>query len=80
MERADFERLRWRCIRRAFLELDIMLTRFLDNGFERLSPEQQQAFVELVDMEDHELWYWVGGKTECDDPRFAPIVAAIRKS
>ena len=80
MERADFERLRWRCIRRAFLELDIMLTRFLDNGFERLSPEQQQAFVELADMEDHELWYWVGGKAECDDPRFAPIVAAIRKS
>lgn len=80
MERADFERRRWRCIRRAFLELDIMLTRFLDNGFERLSPEQQQAFVELADMEDHELWYWVGGKTECDDPRFAPIVAAIRKS
>ena len=80
MERADFERLRWRCIRRAFLELDIMLTRFLDNGFERLSPEQQQAFVELADMEDHELWYWVGGKTECDDPRFAPIVAAIRNS
>ena len=59
MERADYERLRWRCIRRAFLELDIMLTRFLDNGFERLSPEQQQAFVELADMEDHELWYWV---------------------
>ena len=57
-----------------------MLTRFLDNGFERLSPEQQQAFVELADMEDHELWYWVGGKTECDDPHFAPIVAAIRKS
>ena len=57
-----------------------MLIRFLDNGFERLSPEQQQAFVELADMEDHELWYWVGGKTECDDPRFAPIVAAIRKS
>ena len=80
MERADFERLRWRFIRRAFLELDIMLTRFLDNGFERLSPEQQQAFVELADMEDHELWYWLSGKTECDDPRFAPIVAAIRKS
>ena len=80
MERADFERLRWRCIRRAFLELDIMLTRFLDNGFDRLSAEEQQAFVELADMEDHELWYWVGGKAECDDPRFAPIVAAIRKS
>ena len=80
MERADFERLRWRCIRRALLELDITLTRFLDDGFEELSDEQQQVFVELADMEDHELWYLLSGKAECDDPRFAPIVAAIRKS
>jgi succinate dehydrogenase flavin-adding protein (antitoxin of CptAB toxin-antitoxin module) len=79
MERADYERLRWRCIRRALLELDITLTRFLDNGFEQLSDEQQQVFVELADMEDHELWYMINGQAECDDPRFAPIVALIRK-
>ena len=80
MERADYERLRWRCIRRALLELDITLTRFLDDGFDQLTDEQQQVFVEMADMEDHELWYWLSGKTECDDPRCAPIVAAIRKS
>ena len=28
MERSDYERLRWRCIRRALLELDVTLTRF----------------------------------------------------
>jgi antitoxin CptB len=80
MERKDYERLRWRCIRRALLELDITLTRFLDNGFEQLSEDQKQAFVELADWEDHDLWYLLSGKTECDDPRFAPIVDAIRKS
>ena len=80
MERKDYERLRWRCIRRALLELDITLTRFLDSGFDKLSDEEQQVFVELADMEDHELWDWLSGKAECDDPRFAPIVAAIRKS
>ncbi len=80
MERADYERLRWRCIRRALLELDITLTRFLDKGFEQLSAEEQQVFVELADMEDHELWDWLSGKTECDDPHFAPIVTKIRKS
>ena len=80
MERADYERLRWRCIRRALLELDITLTRFLDKGFEQLTAEEQQVFVELADMEDHELWDWLSGKVECDDPRFAPIVATIRKS
>ena len=30
MEREDYERLRWRCIRRGLLEVDIALTRFLD--------------------------------------------------
>jgi succinate dehydrogenase flavin-adding protein (antitoxin of CptAB toxin-antitoxin module) len=81
MERADYERLRWRCIRRALLELDITLTRFLDGGeFEKLNDEQQQAFVELADMEDHDLWDLLTGKAEIDDPCLAHLVAQIRKS
>ncbi len=80
MERADYERLRWRCIRRALLELDITLTRFLDDGFDKLNEAQQQAFVELADMEDYDLWDLLTGKAETDDPRLAPIVAMLRKS
>jgi len=80
MLREDYERLRWRCIRRALLELDIALTRFLDNGFEQLNDDQQQAFAELADMEDHDLWYLISGQAETDDPRLAPIVAMVRKS
>ena len=76
MERADYERLRWRCIRRALLELDITLTRFLDGGdFEKLTDDQQEAFVELADMED-----LLTGKAEIDDPRLAQVVSLIRKS
>ncbi|KAB2927425.1 MAG: succinate dehydrogenase assembly factor 2 [Dechloromonas sp.] len=81
MERADYERLRWRCIRRALLELDITLTRFLDSGeFEKLNDDQQQAFVELADMEDYDLWDLLTGKAEIEDPRLVPIVAMLRKS
>ena len=80
MERKDYERLRWRCIRRAFLELDIVFTRFLENGFEQLSEEQKQAFVELADMEDHDLWHLISGQSEIDDPRLANVVTMIRKS
>jgi antitoxin CptB len=80
MERADYERLRWRCIRRGLLEVDIALTRFLDLGFERLSDEEQQAFVELADMEDHDLWQLISGQAEIDDVRLAPIVTMLRKS
>lgn len=81
MERADYERLRWRCVRRALLELDITLTRFLDDGdFEKLTDDQQQAFVELADMEDYDLWDLLTGKAEIDDPRLAQVVSLIRKS
>jgi len=80
MKREDYERLRWRCIRRALLELDIALTRFLDEQFDQLSDEEQQLFAELADMEDHDLWYLISGQAECEDPRLAPIVAMLRKS
>ena len=68
MKREDYERLRWRCIRRALLELDIALTRFLDQQFDKLSDAEQQAFVELADMEDHDLWHMISGQKECDAP------------
>jgi succinate dehydrogenase flavin-adding protein (antitoxin of CptAB toxin-antitoxin module) len=80
MERGDYERLRWRCIRRALLELDITLTRFLDNGFEALNEDEQAAFVVLADMEDFDLWDLLTGKAEIDDPRLAHIVTLLRKS
>jgi succinate dehydrogenase flavin-adding protein (antitoxin of CptAB toxin-antitoxin module) len=80
MERGDYERLRWRCIRRALLELDIKLTRFLDNGFDALNEEEQQAFVVLADMEDYDLWDLLTGKAEIDDPRLEHVVEIIRKS
>ncbi|MDX9943568.1 MAG: succinate dehydrogenase assembly factor 2 [Azonexus sp.] len=81
MERQDYERLRWRCIRRALLELDITLTRFLDDGFDQLSEEEQAAFVDLVAMEDHDLWYLISGKEECreDEAHFVPVVEKLRK-
>ncbi len=80
MERKDYERLRWRCIRRALLEVDITLTRFLDDGFDKLDDDEQQAFVELADMEDYDLWDLLTGKAEIDDLRLASVVAKIRKS
>jgi succinate dehydrogenase flavin-adding protein (antitoxin of CptAB toxin-antitoxin module) len=80
MQREDYERLRWRCIRRGLLEVDIALTRFLDDQFNALNEEQQRAFVELADMEDHDLWHLISGQADCADPRLTPIVAMLRKS
>lgn len=48
-------RLRWEC-RRGMLELDIVLARFLEREFARLSPQEVEAFRGLLAYPDTELW------------------------
>lgn len=79
MDREAYERLRWRCIRRGLLEVDIALTRFLDHGFHELDAVQQKAFVEIANMEDHDLWHLISGQAECDDLVMSEIINKIRK-
>lgn len=79
MERAEVEKLRWRCIRRGLLELDVALSRFLDQLFPTLSEADQRLFAEMADMEDHDLWHLISGQAECDDPRFEAILCMLRK-
>ncbi|MDR1888649.1 MAG: succinate dehydrogenase assembly factor 2 [Zoogloeaceae bacterium] len=79
MEREAYERLRWRCVRRGLLEVDIALGRFLEEDFGTLSEAEQQAFVALADRDDLELWHLISGQAECEDARLTPIVAMLRK-
>lgn len=79
MEQHELNKLRWHCTRRALLELDITLGRFLDNGFKTLNETQIQTFVDLVAMEDHDLWALISGKVDASDPRESEVINAIRK-
>ena len=74
----QLNRLRWRCTRRAMLEMDILLGGFLEKCYAGLTPEQAEAFVVLADMEDLELWPLITGKRECADPVQAKIVGMLR--
>jgi len=73
-------RLQWRCTRRALLELDLILGKFLVEEFPALSEAQAAVFAELADMEDHDLWPLVNGTESCEDARQAEIIAMLRKS
>ncbi len=53
--------LQWRC-RRGTKELDVVLTRFLDNNYDLLSDNQINDFDELLDAQDTVLWHWLIGK------------------
>jgi antitoxin CptB len=74
----QLNRLRWRCTRRALLEMDILLGGFLEKRYASLTPEQADAFVVLADMEDLELWPLITGKRECENPLQAQVVAMLR--
>ena len=78
MDVAAMNKLRWRCTRRALLEMDILLGGFLENHFSELTPEQEKAFVELADMEDLELWPLITGKRECATQSQAEVVAKLK--
>ena len=77
-DRQRLNRLRWRCTRRAMLEMDLLLGEFLDRIYPALTPEQADAFVILADMEDLELWPLVNGSRECVDPVQAEVLALLR--
>jgi len=57
MDRAQRERLRWRC-RRGMLELDLVLARYLARY-----PEDE-SLAELLALPDRELWDIVIGRSE----------------
>ena len=74
----ELNRLRWRCTRRAMLEMDILLGGFLDRSYADLTPEQARAFSTLADMEDLELWPLITGKREPADPVQAQVITMLR--
>ena len=74
-----FQRLRWRCIRRGLLELDIVLTRFLDTGYAQLDDTQTRAFSQLAEMEDPDLLDLLTGRKECGDPAQKDVLDMLRK-
>ncbi len=70
---AESDRIRWQC-RRGLLELDLVLTRFLDFHLEHLSPELLSTFKRLLDYPDTELWEMLNGKIPAPDAESAQII------
>jgi antitoxin CptB len=74
---ADLNRLRWQC-RRGMLELDVVLTQFLDTQYSRQPDNLQAAFRALLQLPDPDLWDAIAGRVEPDDPDIRRVLAAVR--
>lgn len=71
-------RLQWQC-RRGLLELDILLGRFLDRHYAELSATDRAAFVELVELQDLDLWHMVTSDAMPADADRAHVLGLLRR-
>ena len=69
-------RLRWRC-RRGMLELDLILARFLDTEYGKLTPGEQESFDALLRLGDATLLALIDGRQQSQ--RFAPLIERLRR-
>jgi antitoxin CptB len=76
-EREEWNRARW-ASRRGLLELDLLLSPFVEHQFQSLEPKLRQLYREMLFQDDQDLLDCIMGRSEVSAPAFAPIITAIR--
>lgn len=71
-------RIRWDC-RRGMLELDIVLARFMEQNFERLAPQEVEAFKDLLAYSDPDLWALIQSDTTGADDNVKKVLLMLRQ-
>lgn len=71
-------KVRWRC-RRGMRELDVALTRYLERCWDGASPGERGAFVQLLELQDPELFSYLVGRTQPGQEVERAVIAAIRR-
>ena len=74
----EIARLRWQC-RRGMLELDEILTRYVDERYLQAGANEQAAFRQLLDHQDPELQQWLLLGVEPDDEGLAALISVLRQ-
>lgn len=72
-------RLRFQC-RRGMLELDVILQPYFDKALEQLDEAGWYAFVALLSEPDPDIYSWLMGYAQPENPSHAKAIAAIRAS
>ena len=69
-------RLIWAC-RRGMLELDILLSRFVETRYEKLSDQDKLRFDVLLECEDQDLYNWLIKKIPPESSTLKRIIDLI---
>ena len=73
----ELSKLRWHC-RRGAKELDVVLTKYLENQYPNTDSTSKNAFKRLLKIEDPELLSLVMGFQQSDDPEQNAVLDKMR--
>ena len=75
---SELSRLRWRC-RRGIKEMDIVLQRFLEQGYPALSTQQQIYFDQILDESDLDIMDWILGRSSPEHGNYDELIDLFRQ-
>ncbi len=76
MTAAELGKLRWRC-RRGMRELDVLLTRYVDEQYRDATPAYQEAFRQLLDSQDPLIYSYFLGRVAPPTALLAELIGLI---
>lgn len=72
----ELRKLRWHC-RRGMVELDVLLSRYLDRRGSEMDDSEIGLFRRLLECEDDRLWRWFTGIDQPQDKDLHALVVRI---
>ncbi len=69
--------VRWQC-RRGMRELDVLLSRWVDQHYDRQAETDKSAFRRLLALPDPELAGYLLAGDRAEDPELARVIERIR--
>jgi antitoxin CptB len=72
-------RLTFRCWRRGFREIDLILGHFVDAHVAGLTNAELDVFEALLDESDQDIYDWVIGRREAPEHHQSAVLARLQK-
>lgn len=72
------KRMRMRSWRRGIKEMDLILGGFSDRGLTALSDAELQIYDEILEENDHDLYFWCSGQGPAPE-RFSVLLQKIMR-
>lgn len=72
----EISKVIWKC-RKGIREIDILLSKYTEKVYPTLNSEQQDIYVEFIDLDTYEILDMLVNNKPCDK-RFQKIVEALK--